>query len=210
MKYYAVKVGKKTGIFTNWSEAEPLVKGYPGAKFKSFATKQEAEQYLQGDAVTATAPRPEIKTESDYAFVDGSFNKDTGIYGYGGFLCVNGTRYSIHGSGSNPEMASMRNVAGEIEGALTAARKAYEMGVTKLTILYDYVGIEEWITGGWKCNKAGTAAYRDQMREMISKGMAISFVKVAAHTGVPGNEYADRLAKYAVGLGEMPKEEQLC
>ena len=28
MKYYAVKVGKKTGIFISWSEAEPLVKGY--------------------------------------------------------------------------------------------------------------------------------------------------------------------------------------
>ena len=66
MKYYAVKVGKRTGIFRTWSEAEPLVKGYSGAKFKSFATKQEAEQYLQGDSVTtttATAPRSEIEPE---------------------------------------------------------------------------------------------------------------------------------------------------
>ena len=120
---------------------------------------------------------------------------------------MNGTRHPIHGSGSDPEMASMRNVAGEIEGALAAARKAYEMGVTRLTILYDYVGIEEWVTGGWKCNKKGTVAYRDKMREMISKDMAISFVKVTAHTGIPGNEYADKLAKYAVGLGEMPTEK---
>lgn len=207
MKYYAVRVGKKTGIFTTWSETEPLVKGYLGTKYKSFATKQEAEQYLRGDSATATAPLSRIEPEGDYAFVDGSFNKDTGTYGYGGFLSVNGTKYSIHGSGSDAEMASMRNVAGEIEGALTAAKKAYEMGVTSLTILYDYVGIEEWVTGGWKCNKTGTAAYRDKMREMISKGMMISFVKVAAHTGVPGNEYADALAKYAVGLGEKPTEE---
>ena len=185
----------------------------PGAKFKSFATKQEAEQYLQGNAITTTAttvPRSEIETEGDYAFVDGSFNKDTSVYGYGGFLSVNRMRHPIHGSGSDPEMSSMRNVAGEIEGALTAARKAYEMGVTKFIILYDYVGIEEWVTGGWKCNKKGTAAYRDKMREMISKGMVISFVKVAAHTGIPGNEYADKLAKYAVGLGKRPEEEKSC
>ena len=34
--------------------------------------------------------------------------------------------------------------------------------------------------------------------------------KEQLHTGIPGNEYADALAKYAVGLGEMPKEEKSC
>ena len=50
-----------------------------------------------------------------YAFVDGSFNENNGLYGYGGFLDVHGRRYPIIGSGNDPELSAMRNVAGEIE-----------------------------------------------------------------------------------------------
>ncbi|WP_056949212.1 ribonuclease H family protein [Lentilactobacillus kisonensis] len=49
MKYYAVKKGRTTGIFTTWPEAEKQVKGYPNAKFKSFKTQSEATQYLNGE-----------------------------------------------------------------------------------------------------------------------------------------------------------------
>lgn len=43
-KYYVVWQGRKTGIFTTWADCEKQVKGFPGARFKSFATKEEAEQ----------------------------------------------------------------------------------------------------------------------------------------------------------------------
>ena len=45
-KVYAVKKGKKTGIFATWAECKANVDGYSGAQFKSFATKAEAEAYL--------------------------------------------------------------------------------------------------------------------------------------------------------------------
>ena len=51
-KYYAVAVGKNTGIFTTWKETEQLVKGYPGAKHKSFPTRQLAESYLQSNLIS--------------------------------------------------------------------------------------------------------------------------------------------------------------
>ena len=35
-KFYVVWEGRETGIFTDWSIAQPLVSGHPGAKFKSF------------------------------------------------------------------------------------------------------------------------------------------------------------------------------
>ena len=47
-KYYAVKVGKKTGIFYSWPECEEAVKGYPGAQYKGFVSEDEAEAYLGG------------------------------------------------------------------------------------------------------------------------------------------------------------------
>ena len=46
MKYYAVKVGKTTGIFDNWSECNESIKGFSGAEYKSFTSLEEAEAYL--------------------------------------------------------------------------------------------------------------------------------------------------------------------
>ena len=57
------------------------------------------------------------------------------------------------GSGANPEMASMRNVAGEIEGAMAAISYAEQNGIQELTIYYDYIGIENWPTGKWNANE---------------------------------------------------------
>lgn len=45
MKYYAVAIGKKPGIYTTWEECSRYVTGYKGARFKSFSTKEEAEKY---------------------------------------------------------------------------------------------------------------------------------------------------------------------
>lgn len=42
-KYYVVWKGRKTGIFTSWTECEALVKGFVGAEFKSFGSRPEAE-----------------------------------------------------------------------------------------------------------------------------------------------------------------------
>ncbi|WP_174713982.1 ribonuclease H family protein [Ligilactobacillus salitolerans] len=45
-KYYAVLKGRKKGMFSSWAECEKQVKGYPGAKFKSFTNKAEADDWL--------------------------------------------------------------------------------------------------------------------------------------------------------------------
>ena len=43
-KCYVVWQGKRVGIFDSWEACEQQVKGVIGAKFKSFATRQEAEK----------------------------------------------------------------------------------------------------------------------------------------------------------------------
>ena len=47
-KIYAVKVGRKTGLFSTWASCEEAVKGYPNASYKSFKTKEEALAWLGG------------------------------------------------------------------------------------------------------------------------------------------------------------------
>ena len=61
-KFYAVRVGKKPGIYMTWPECEAQVKGFPGAKYKSFPTKAEAEAFVNDGAAVAAA-KPEVKND---------------------------------------------------------------------------------------------------------------------------------------------------
>jgi viroplasmin and RNaseH domain-containing protein len=88
VKYYAVRKGIKPGIYKDWNTCKAMVTGFSGAQYKSFTTLQEAEAYIKEDAETAQAGKePEV-----YAFVDGSFNQKTHVYGYGGFLVHDGVK----------------------------------------------------------------------------------------------------------------------
>lgn len=60
-----------------------------------------------------------------YAYVDGSYNSKTGVYGYGGFLSISENEEIIlSGSGNDRDMAIMRNISGEILGAIAAVKEA--------------------------------------------------------------------------------------
>ena len=47
----------------------------------------------------------------------------------------------------------MRNVSGEILGAMAAVERAIELKLPEVTIYYDYMGIEMWAEGAWKRNR---------------------------------------------------------
>lgn len=51
--FYAVAKGRREGIFSTWGEAEALVKGYTGAKFKKFPSRPDAEAYLLANGSSA-------------------------------------------------------------------------------------------------------------------------------------------------------------
>ena len=51
-KLYAVRKGRITGVFDTWEACKEAVEGYPGAQYKSFSTKMEAEGYTEKDSVT--------------------------------------------------------------------------------------------------------------------------------------------------------------
>ena len=141
----------------------------------------------------------EVETEA-LAYVDGSFNLSTGIYGYGGvLLCRDGSIRPLQGHGRDETLRTMRNVAGEIHGSMAAIQAATDAGIASITIFYDYMGIEMWANGQWKTNKAGTRAYKAFI-DAIRPRIEIRFQKVAAHTGVRFNELVDQLAKASVGI----------
>ena len=193
MKYYAVRVGRQPGIYSSWDECKAQVNGYPNAKYKSFTTLEAAKQVMAPEA-KATTEQAEC-----VAYVDGSFDQSTFCYSYGVVLFYQQKKYTFSMMLRDPEMMSMRNVAGEIEGAKKAMQFAYDHQCQSLEICYDYAGIENWCTGQWQANKAGTKAYRDFYLQM-SQAMQIRFRKIKSHSNHPLNDEADALAKKALGL----------
>lgn len=202
-KYYAVRVGVRPGVYATWDACRQQVEGYSGAIFKKFDTFSEAEVFCNETENEKSKYDPEHMPET-YAFVDGSFNPKTEVYGCGGFLVHEGKEYIIQSSGNDPEMARMRNVAGELLGAKKAIYLATQLNALAVTIFYDYSGIEKWATGEWSADKIGTKAYCDFIQSM-RKRIKITFVQVPGHCGIEGNEEADRLAKAAVGI--EPKQK---
>lgn len=194
-KFYAVKKGRKTGILNTWSECQKSVIGFSGAEYKSFATVEECNNYLN--------PRisPKIEdTDRAIAYVDGSYNEDTKTYGSGAILLYKGQEICFSIAGDRPEMAVMRNVAGEIMAALTVMKYCDDKGILALDIYYDYTGIEKWCTGEWSAKKSGTQEYKEYYDLAIVNNIDVSFFKVKAHSGIKYNEMADALAKKAAGI----------
>lgn len=199
-KVYAVRKGHKTGIFNTWAECQNHTAGFSGAEFKSFKTMAEAKTYMDGgsEGVIEVEDHTIVK-----AYVDGSYDHSIRMYAGGAVMLYRGEEFYISESNNIEEMATMRNVAGELLGAVRAMEwyddHLSETKAEKLVIYHDYEGIAKWATGAWKAKKEGTQAYVRIFNEFRLK-FPIEFIKVAAHTGDKYNEIADQLAKKALGL----------
>ena len=208
-KIYAVRKGKTTGIFYSWDECSASVNGYPGAEYKSFTTKEEANSYLGNSfAVQIEEEKKDQKntalhgTESTLtAYVDGSFDPSIGKYAFGCILLTpEGEIIRESGNGQDPESLAIRNVAGEMLGAMYAVQWAINHGYPSLTIYYDYEGIAKWAQGDWKAKNKRTQQYAEFMNGKRSY-IQLSFQKVKAHSGDHYNEEVDKLAKSALVNG---------
>lgn len=205
-KIYAVRKGHKTGLFNTWAECQKATAGYSGAEFKSFTDKEEAIAFLEmktvktvsGEKDKEAAGIVEVPENMVIAYVDGSFEKSIGRYAFGCvILTPDGQEIRRSGSGSDPAGVAIRNVAGEMLGAMNAVKWARENDYPAVEIRYDYEGVEKWVTGVWRAKTPLTSKYAAHMQEAGNK-IRISFCKIAAHTGNHYNEEADQLAKSAL------------
>ncbi|MEM1324741.1 MAG: ribonuclease H family protein [Bacteroidota bacterium] len=48
-KYYVVWQGNQPGIYDSWTDCQLQIKGYPGAKYKSFPSRSAAEEAFGGN-----------------------------------------------------------------------------------------------------------------------------------------------------------------
>lgn len=227
-KFYAVKSGHKPGIYLTWAECEAQTKGFKGAKFAGFATKPEAEDFMKGGTMGAekkSKKKEDIQKDNAevleltkkyssmpdtiVAYMDGSAidvdseGNQLDYFRYSFGLVVvsdNEIIYEDKGEGKSVEASTMRNVAGELLGAMKAVQYAINIGRQKnLYIVHDYKGISLWVNGEWKAKNEFVKQYVQFIKNCESR-VNISFIKVPGHVGNKFNERADALSREILGL----------
>ena len=192
-KFYGVKYNDgRAEVFSDWNICKSAVTGEKGVSYKGFPSRDEAEAFAFDKKIKISGN--DIDTRY-VVYVDGSFKDD--IYSYG-FVLVDlnedKSLFEKYGRGMDKEAAALRNVSGEMKGAMEAVSYCISQGITDITICYDYSGIENWATGDWKRNNEFTRMYHEYMNSKKDK-IKVSFLKVKGHSGDKWNDVADMLAK---------------
>lgn len=142
-----------------------------------------------------------IFTDGSVEYANGSANKGFKPTGtsFGIVILQDGKVIKLGSKAFNDSFNDKRNVIGEIRGVLSALQYANKLGVKKVKICFDYIGVALWIDDfegvkKWKSKQSMTESYV-KMFKQLTKNMEVEFVKVPAHSNVKYNELADELAK---------------
>lgn len=159
-KWYVVWVGTEPGVCDSWAECELRVKGYPGARYKSFDYQEDAvnafrngedEMALLRSIAAHRAVKhvnyvaiPEVVQDS--IAVDGACSGNPGIMEYRGVDVVTGAELFRQG----PFVDSTNNI-GEFLAIVHALALFHQQGNTHTAIYSDSRTAISWVRH-CKCN----------------------------------------------------------
>jgi ribonuclease HI len=226
-KFYVVWAGRKTGVFTDWATTQQYVDKFPGARFKSFGSRAEAEQAFRAGkpAYTRTATKSaagsapakvHTATTGLQIYCDGACDPNPGKAGSGIAVYRDGTLsqlwyglYNPNGTNNTAELNALYHALLIAEEAVSAGQKAQIL----CDSTYSINCVSKWAVGwekkGWR--KAGgeiknLSIIQDAYALYVRIESQLELTHVSAHVGTEGNELADRMAMFAVESGS----EDLC
>lgn len=223
VKYYAIKKGKTTGIFTDWNQCKEYVIGYKEAIYKSFTTQQEAKNYLFDNNQNNNQNNVQdnnqlyIDDKIDYIFCDGSEIKGTSKAGYGIYY----PKYQIK---ENFQLLNQTNNQAEIKAIIRAFeilinnhqknKKYIIVSDSKYVINSLLIWIPKWKQNLWKKFNGKIIENLELIKELdsiyqklLQKNIKIELLHINSHQKKPlnqnsieyyiwyGNYIADSLAK---------------
>ncbi len=222
MKFYAVAKGRKTGIFTTWPQAEQQVKGFAGARYKGFKTREEAQAFLKnpvyktsappkkstGRVKTAPIPREADPDDAVVVYTDGGAIGNPGPGGYG-VVFEDGRKFS---GGFSPTtnnrmelmavIVALETLQGDPRPVLLHSDSRYVInGITK-------GWASSWKKRGWEKSDGKPALNPDLWQRLLDllEGMDVRFRWVKGHAGNPMNEACDHLANSTARQAGLPKD----
>jgi ribonuclease HI len=213
-KYYAVRRGKKTGIYTEWfgpNGAQAHVAGFPGAEYKGFPTRAEAEKFLnpQSEDKSMAAEKGGHRIQ---VFTDGGAVGNPGPGGFGAVIIQpDGQRQELYGA-----FQWTTNNRMELMGCI----KALEAMDRQLPItlhsdsryLVDAVNkgwARGWRRRNWKKANGAPALNADLWQQLLTllddRDVLLNWVK--GHAGNIWNERCDQLVHEAIAKGDLEVDE---
>jgi len=137
MPYYAVANGRENGVFLNWDDCNKQVNGYKNALYKKFNTKEDANNFIQGNKqeninntnfqkqnnITTFFDKIKSNKKDDIEVdkkddINDVFNPDYYVY-TDGACSNNGKECALAGIGIFFDIDDSRNVSKRIEGKQT-------------------------------------------------------------------------------------------
>ncbi|MCG8470906.1 MAG: ribonuclease H family protein [Desulfobacterales bacterium] len=225
-KYYAVARGKVPGIYTSWPETQAQVSGFQGAIYKGFASREEAECFMENPvyAVTKKTVRKEAAEPSPLPegclgiFSDGGALGNPGVGAYGVVITGCAGRKEFKGG-----FARTTNNRMELMGALVGLKEAKKNlgNSTSVRVTTDssYVvqGVEKgwarnWRRRGWLKADGNPALNRDLWEQLLDLldgfSIPVRFQWVKGHAGHPENERCDALVNEVTRKGDPLPEDR--
>lgn len=169
-KYYTVWVGLSPGVYDSWTECQLQINGVPGARYKSFDTREEAVEAYRGDpseqldmmrAILREADRrrrlsiPTIDGHSDYTqvpgvrldaiAVDGACSGNPGRMEYRAVRVVDGSE--VFRIGATKPLIGTNNIA-EYLAMIHLAALLDKAGDTMTPIYTDSKNTFSWLRKG--------------------------------------------------------------
>jgi ribonuclease HI len=231
-KFYVVWAGRQTGVFTDWATTHAAVDKYPGARFKSFTTRAEAERAFAagGDANIAAEDtrgqkagaaageqraRHTARQFDVSIYCDGACDPNPGHAGSGVVVYRAGTLAELWYGLYNPRGTNNTAELNALYHALRMGEAEIESGNTVAICsdsLYSIKCIRNWAPSwekrGWK-RLDGEIKNLHVIQDCYAIYRRIRkdaiLTHVAGHAGTEGNELADRMAL----LGAQRKEKEL-
>lgn len=224
MKYYAVRKGYKPGIYETWDEAKLQVHGYSGAQYKSFASKEDAINYLNEDNdinksndVKVVSDSQQInqtiiddKVYKTLVYTDGSCKDNKG--GIGIVIITNGLEHSFF----TKLIGYCTNNIAELYAIYQALLLIRQYNLTEpietvqlytdsdycVKIFNEY--IYNWLRNDWKNSSGETVANIEIIQSIYAmlKTMNVKISWVKGHSGNKYNDMADALADKGRVIGE--------
>lgn len=219
MSFYAVHTGRVPGVYLNWDDCKAQVDKFPGAKYKKFSNRFDAETFVGGSASKpAVKPIPvnDVGSSSSYS----SDSNDVIIY-TDGACSANGSNDAKAGIGvffgdnclkniSAPvprEYGRATNQLAELYALFIALQTCYQdpnLRSKHITIYtdsqYSLHCITEWYDSwkknNWKTSKGEPVKHVNLITDIYNlvNKMNVTLKHVRGHQGVYGNEQADKLA----------------
>ena len=219
-KFYVVWVGKKTGVFTDWSVVQPLVAGYPGAKHKSYPSMEDAKKAFDSGAPAArlasskpgTKKKPQgfvlDKAYDIHIFTDGACDPNPGEAGSGVAVYEQGLLselwygcYEPLGTNNTAELNALYMALQIAEKMLSPGRRIQILSDSSYSVNAMTKWSIGWEKNGWTRKGNQELANKELIASMYSlyKRLAgnVVLAHVKGHSGVEGNELADRLSLLA-------------